>query len=215
MVLDEVNEQRFGKKYADEDAAIEILGSPNKKPLTKTKSPFLLFFEYGENREGYWTYNNMVIQFEDAVDVLRVIHPTFDFIFLFNHSSGHAKQRPDGLNHHKMNRTFGGRATRMQNTIIEQEQGFLGNFPRILEAGDTQSLVFKASDPGPFWMSDAEREESRHDQRFGSFNDVKLSMPEMKQQLASKGIMEDTTSQKIRDSCVNFVHDMGFQPQEM
>ena len=42
-VLDEVNEQRFGKKYADEDAAIEILGSPNKKPLTKTKSPFLLY----------------------------------------------------------------------------------------------------------------------------------------------------------------------------
>ena len=94
----------------------------------------------------------------------------------------------------------------MRNTIIEQEQGFLGNFPRILEAGDTQSLVFKVSDPGPFWVSDAEREESRHDQRFGSFNDVKLSMPEMKQQLAaSKGIMEDTTSQKntrqLRELC--------------
>jgi hypothetical protein len=59
MVLDEVNEQRFGKNYADEDAAIEILGSPIKKPLTKAKSPFLLFFEYGENREGYWTYSNM------------------------------------------------------------------------------------------------------------------------------------------------------------
>ena len=38
--------------------------------LTKSKSPFLLFFEYGENREGYWNYNNIVIQLEDAVDVL-------------------------------------------------------------------------------------------------------------------------------------------------
>jgi hypothetical protein len=157
MVLDEVNEQRFGKNYADEDAAIEILGSPIKKPLTKAKSPFLLFFEYGENREDYWTYSKMVIQFEDAVDVLRVMHPTYDFIFHFYHSLGHAKQRPDGLNHHKMNRTFGGKATRMRNTFIEQEQGFLGNFPSILEAGDTQSLVFSDSDPGPFWLSDAKK----------------------------------------------------------
>ena len=90
MVLNEVNEQRLGKMYADEAAAIEILGSPRKMPLKKSKSPFLLFFEYGENRQGYWTYNNMVIQFEDAVDVLRVMHPIFDFVFLFDHSSGHA-----------------------------------------------------------------------------------------------------------------------------
>jgi hypothetical protein len=45
----------------------------------------------------------------------------------------------------------------MRNTFIEQEQGFLGNFPSILEAGDTQSLVFSDSDPGPFWLSDAKK----------------------------------------------------------
>ena len=129
MVLDEVNEQRLGKKYADAEAAIEVLGGPDKKPLTKAKSPFLHFFEYGENREGYWNYSNMVIQFEDAVDVLQVMHPTFDFVFLFDHSSGHAKQQPDGLNHHWMNRTFGGKATRMRDTIIEGKEGYLGNFP--------------------------------------------------------------------------------------
>ena len=109
----------------------------------------------------------MVIQFEDAVDVLRVMHPTYDFVFLFDHSSGHAKQRPDGLNHHRMNRTFGGKATRMRATLIDQEQGFLGSFPRTLEPGDTQSLVFSSSDHGPFWLSDAEREECRHDKRCG------------------------------------------------
>ena len=47
MVLDD--EQRLGKMYADEEAAIEILGSQRKMPLTKSKSPFLLLFEYGEN----------------------------------------------------------------------------------------------------------------------------------------------------------------------
>ena len=75
-----MNEQRLGKVYADEEAAIEILGSSRKLPLTKNKSPFLLFFECGENREGYWTYNNIMIHFEDAVDVLRVMLPTFDFV---------------------------------------------------------------------------------------------------------------------------------------
>jgi hypothetical protein len=80
-ILDEVNAQRAGQHYADPEAAIEILGSSNKRPLTLDKSPFLLFFEYGENREGYWAYNNMVLQFEDAIDVLKVIHPAYDFVF--------------------------------------------------------------------------------------------------------------------------------------
>jgi hypothetical protein len=62
----------------------------------------------------------MVIQFEDAVDVLQVMHPTSDFVFLFDHSSGHSKQRPDGLDHHRMNRIFEGKANRMRDTIIER-----------------------------------------------------------------------------------------------
>jgi hypothetical protein len=206
MVLDEVNEQRSGKVYADEEAAIEILGSSRKMPLTKTKSPFLLLFEYGENREGYWSYINMVIQFEDAVDVIRVMHPTYDFIFLFDHSSGHAKQRPDGLNQHRMNRGYGGKATpRMRSTLIEKEEGYLGRFPRTLEPGNVQSLVFSDSDVGPFWMSDAQREESRDDKRFGTFNTVKLTTAEMKQELEGKGISGDSTLQmnarQLRDLC--------------
>ena len=104
QVLYEVNLRRAGQQHADQEAAIEVLGSPDKKPLTLDKSPFLVFFECGEkNREGYWAYNNMVVQVEDAVDVLKVMHPSYDFVFLFDHSAGHAKQRPDGLNQHRMN----------------------------------------------------------------------------------------------------------------
>ena len=205
MVLDEVNEQRLGQVYADEEAAIEVHGCSKKMPLTKSKSPFLLFFEYGENREGYWNYNNMVIQFEDAVDVLQVMHPQYDFVFLFDHSSGHAKQRPDGLNHLRMNRSYGGKATHMRTTLIEQEEGYLGSFPRTLEPGDTQSLVFSATDSGPFWLSDAQRDECRHDKQFGTFNDVRLTNTEMKVELGKKDIAEDVTSQRttrqLRDLC--------------
>jgi hypothetical protein len=59
-----------------------------------------------------------------------------------------------------MNRSFGGKATRM---LIEQGQGFLGSIPRTLEPGDTQSLVFASSDEGPFWLFEAEKEACQHD----------------------------------------------------
>jgi hypothetical protein len=50
----------------------------------------------------------MVLQFEDAVDCLKIMHPHNHFVFLFDHSSGHAKQHPDGLNASRMNKSFGG-----------------------------------------------------------------------------------------------------------
>ncbi len=114
----------------------------------------------------------MVLQFEDAVDVLKVMHPSYDFVFLFDHSAGHAEQQPDGLNQHRMNRAFGGKTVpMMSDTIIKQEERYLGPFPRILEPGDTQSLVFTTFDSltGPFWMTSAEKEESRrYDKNLGS-----------------------------------------------
>ncbi|KAI2512867.1 hypothetical protein MHU86_1413 [Fragilaria crotonensis] len=167
-ILVQVNAQRAGQTYADPEAAVEILGSAEKRPLTADKSPFLVLFEYGENREGYWAYNHMVLQFEDAVDVLKVMHPSFDFVFLFDHSAGHSKKRPDGLNQHRMNRSYGGKAAAMRDTLITQEEGFLGPFQRVLEPGSIQSLLFSASDSGPFWMSESEREECRFDIQLGT-----------------------------------------------
>jgi hypothetical protein len=94
----------------------------------------------------------------------------------------------------------------MRATLIEQEQGYLGSFPQTLEPGDTQSLVFFNSDNGPFWLSDVERGECRHDKRFGIFKDVKLTNAEMKQELGNKGIDDNATSQKntrqLRDLCL-------------
>ena len=125
-----------------------IYGSPDKRPLTLEKSPFLVFFmRPDKNKMGYWTNNNMVLQYENAVDVLKTMHPLYDFVFLFDHSSGHGKQQPDGLNQHQMNQSFGGKTMPRQSTIIRQEEGFLGPFPCMVEPGDTHT--------GPFWMCDA------------------------------------------------------------
>ena len=107
-------------------------------------SPFLTYFDYGENEEaqGYWDYNHMVLQFKDVVDdCLKIMHPQFHFVFLFDHSSRHAKQHPDGLNASRMNKLYGGKFPGTHPTIIERELGFLGPYSRILEAGPTQILT--------------------------------------------------------------------------
>ena len=58
----------------------------------------------------------MVLRTEDCIDVLRACFgEMYDYYFLFDHSSGHAKQRIDGLDATKMNQNFGGSQKRMRN----------------------------------------------------------------------------------------------------
>ena len=79
-----------------------------KKPLTAEKSPFVVL-EYGENRERYWIYAHMVLQFEDVVDVLQMLYSKSDFVFLFDHSAvQNSKQLIDGLNQLYITIIFGG-----------------------------------------------------------------------------------------------------------
>jgi len=51
----------------------------------------------------------------------------------------------------------------LRDTTIKQQQGYLSPFIRILEPGDVQSMVFQASDIGPFWMTERDQEAKRHD----------------------------------------------------
>jgi hypothetical protein len=96
--------------------------------LKAEKSPFDVLFEYGGNREGCWNYPHMVLQFEDTVDVLHLICPTFETDFIFDHSAGNFKQQFNGLNQLYINNFFGGRYFPMRETVIESDQGFLGPF---------------------------------------------------------------------------------------
>ena len=72
------------------------LGTAYKKDLPN--SPFIKEIEYGTSNEGYWCYEHMVLYFEDVVDYLTVPFPQYDYLFLFDHSCRHDKQREDGLN---------------------------------------------------------------------------------------------------------------------
>ena len=159
--FDEINEARRGRNYVDVDAAMAIHGQATKKDLKH--SPFVVYFELGANNEGYWTYNHMAIQFEDCVDCLKVIYPQFDFAFLFDHSQGHAKKLANGLDAYSMNKGYGGAQPRMYESIIKEDDGYLGMHQHTLSVSDTQTFSFQPGDDGPFWMTEEERELNHHD----------------------------------------------------
>ena len=83
--LEKVNVIRRGKKYHDEDAAVEVNGSADKPDLTK--SPFKIFFQPGANEEKYWNYSHTVVQLEDIMDCCSALLPEFQHAFLYDSSS--------------------------------------------------------------------------------------------------------------------------------
>ena len=105
----------------------------------------------------------MIIQLEDCVDVLRSLYGNrFDFVFFFDHSSGHNHLRPDGLNVNEMNKGYGGSQSKMRDSKIENNT-YLGPHSRILQVGDIQKMCFQSNDPGPFWLLPEQRNTSKND----------------------------------------------------
>ena len=123
-VLDEVNKIREGTKYSDVNAARILFNKETKPKLTS--SPFICKLEYGQNRDGYWMYDHMVIQFKDCIDVLKYLHPDFDFVFFFNHSNSHDRLQPDGLSLNKTSVRHSGKQSAMRDSIITKS--LLGPF---------------------------------------------------------------------------------------
>lgn len=160
--LRQVSEFRKEKKYIDEAAATKYRGKGANKDILNV-NPFVLEFEYGAANEGYWNYEHMVLQLDDCVDVVKFLYPQYDFLFLFDHSCGHDKQREDGLNVENMSKSYGGKQSVLRPTLIKEASGYLGPFPRSLDPGDTQFMDFQPNDDGPFWMSREEKERKRND----------------------------------------------------
>ena len=146
--------------YTDEDAENEInRGSVDKPKLTK--SPFVATFEYGANAKDCWNYYHMMLQMEDCVDCFKVLHPYYDFFFLFDNSCVHNRGQYNGLNVKRMNVIFSGKQPKMHNTLIKEEVGYLGQFKGSLRPGGAQEMVWpvykdKYFDPeqhGPYQMT--------------------------------------------------------------
>ena len=154
------------RTYHDLQAAMEILGTTNKANLTE--SPFVKYLYIGANNEGYyWNSYYMSLQFEDVVDCLQVLYPEFEFVFMFDHSQEHARKRSGALSAQHMSKTYGGAQAMMRDTAILTEDGFLGVHLPFLRVGDIQSMLFKPTDTGPWYLSPEQKEAQRHDRATG------------------------------------------------
>ena len=128
--------------YIDKKAALKVMGTKNKEPLTN--SPFIRKFQYGHNQDSYWTYDHIIIQFEGVCDLLFLIFgDAYEYVFYFDHSSGHDQLTPDELNVSQMNKYFGGTQSKMRVTVIIDETylGLYGHSEK-LKPGDNQHMSF-------------------------------------------------------------------------
>ena len=140
----------------------------------------------------------MVLHFEDCVNVLKVLYPDFDFLLLFDHLCRHDKQKEDGLNVERMRKGYGSHMN-ICDSMIKKEKVYLGPFPHKLKPGDVQSLVFKPSDKGPFWMTLEEHESKCKDQIMeGKVTTRNLKKHELIELLATKGIQTKGTAKELQ-----------------
>jgi hypothetical protein len=184
--LIDVNKHHKGKMYIDEEAAIATRQSKVKRPLTT--SPFIQEFEYRQSNQRYWTYQWMVCQLDDCVDVLNVLFgQQYEFLFLFDHSFGHDKKRADGLIVENMKKYYSGKQPKMRDTKIETTYGYLGQYPLILSQGSIQKMSFQDGDKGPFWMTNQERADNKYDRGTGVKKKHELTINELCQKLLEIG----------------------------
>ena len=137
---------------------MELHGISLKKPLKS--SPFSIMFKYRKEKAGYWGYNHMVVQLEDCADCLRILFPgivngmyKYLFNFEFDHSSGHSKNRINGLSCAKshVNLEYGKKQSKMRATLIQSKEGFLGDVkePGMLKVSNIQMMVFQSNNNPP------------------------------------------------------------------
>ena len=155
-VLSAVNGFRKGTKYKSEDSAMLVYNTVYKDDIKD--DPLLRYFRAGMNKDGYWNSNHMKVQLEDSVDVLTYLFPTFDFVFLFDQSSGHTKLRSDGLHVGSMNMSYGGATTSMHDTIVNE----VGPYKSTLNIGHKQVMNFTNTDEGPFWLTSEKKLASKY-----------------------------------------------------
>ena len=168
-----------------------IFGSPKKKELDT--EPTIRLFEYGnsESKQGYWSYEHMVVQLEDIIDMFHCAYGRkYDYLFMFDHSCGHDRMRENGLHVGNMNVSYGGGQKNLHNSKMI-DKTYLGEFqypnhqcPQ-LKVGDTQCFSFTEDDIGPYWMTPQQRNNTRNKQSKGYKTRCKFGY-ELKKELSEK-----------------------------
>ena len=188
LIRSKVNENRKGSKYISKEDANLVNSSDLKKDIFD--DPLLRYFHAGANKDGYWTSSHAKLQLEDCLDFLAVIFPNYDYLFLYDQSSGHTKMRDDGLLVSNMNISYGGAVNTMHDSVIKE----LDKFNSKLTIGEVQKMNFTKHDRGPFWLSPLECIKSKYDKIHDSTIKKDKTKIELLVELRRKGV--DTTSRR-------------------
>ena len=120
--------------------------------------PGIVFFEYGKNRLGFWEGATFVVQVEQLLKVLEFLYPNMQVVLEVDHSSGHLKEKVDGLLVNDMGMRWGGKKASKRDTKITE--GCRGtNVPAVhgikLAPNMPQSMVFLEGDDLPHFDQSA------------------------------------------------------------
>ncbi|CAB1112955.1 unnamed protein product [Ectocarpus sp. CCAP 1310/34] len=133
-------------------------------------------------KDGYWGYDQFEEQVEDVMDVLEHIDPDMQIVFEVDHSSGHGKQREDGLHVSNMNVKYGGKQKVLRDSVMTEEclgpeeaKMYFANgrwstkfsegavcVDQKLTVGQTQTSTFAVGAPPPFFEWDAPRKDKKN-----------------------------------------------------
>ena len=115
---------------------MRLRGTFEKDKLPLKSSPLVVEFEYGKQNEGYWTYDHMVEQLENTVDVLKVLmrkeDVEYEIVFYIGESQNHNKKKSGGLNVVRTNQNFGGAQPKMQDSLLVK--GCIGPYPNSIDS---------------------------------------------------------------------------------
>ncbi|CAB1096764.1 unnamed protein product [Ectocarpus sp. CCAP 1310/34] len=105
-------------------------------------------FEYGKNKEGYWTGLKMLEHMADVLDMLTVLYPDRAPVGLFDWSSCHDCLEVGAPSVKRMNLGVGG--VRNGEELAPMDAVTILEDTPKLPAGTVQHLTFRRGDPPPF-----------------------------------------------------------------
>lgn len=186
---EQINQRRRGKNYYADKSAEALYGTAEKKNLSRENcDAFLTVIRPGANRDGYWTLDQFVLQFEDLMDVVSVMLPHAKHLVSLDNSANHRGKRPGGLDITKMNKGYGGAQSMMEDTVVPHNlvRQYENDGYKTFLPGSTQPLTFQAGDDGPYWLSPETRDDLRHVKYTGNVKRRKFNKDELRQKLKDK-----------------------------
>ena len=152
-----------------------------------------------------WVIGTVILQFEDCVDVFKVLYPEYDVLFLFDHSADHDKMKPDGLTVSGMGKFWSGTQPRMRSMKLINNS-FFGDYPNLgirLSVGDEQHIQFPVNQnsSGPYCLKNEDKESKQHSrlEPIEPEKIVKYTKKQLVNKLADKNVDIDCDRLNIND----------------